>query len=378
MEISIRYFCKDDGIFTMIVPYPLSNQLYAKKMRKMITEEYDLLEIVDLYNVKVFDNATVTNCIPFVRKSHSVTEFVVSHADKDKNITRSYSKSLEHLIQDCNTYIWNFTLEDRNANRHPDMYVLGDFCYISKGMVLNSDEKKAKGKFKKEDLISNACDSIHCKQYIEGKDIEPYNIKRVRFLEWGTKRSPNELSRPTFEELYTNKKLLINALGQLKVSIDLNGEFYCEQQVRMALLWKDLKNVSNKSITSSIQKFSKLKRSEMEGLSRKVDLLYLLGILNSKYASILLTDIRSGDYHIVPEHIRNIPIALVGKEQQQPIIEFVNSILAAKQLDPNADTSLEEHEIDKLVYHFYGLTYDEILDVDPQTKVTRYEYEFIR
>ena len=47
-----------------------------------------------------------------------------------------------------------------------------------------------------------------------------------------------------------------------------------------------------------------------------------------------LTDIRSGDYHIVPEHIRNIPIALVGKEQQQPIIEFVNSILAAKQLDP--------------------------------------------
>ena len=120
----------------MIVPYPLSNQLYAKKMRKMITEEYDLLEIVDLYNVKVFDNATVTNCIPFVRKSHSVTEFVVSHADKDKNITRSYSKSLEHLIQDCNTYIWNFTLEDRNANRHPDMYVLGDFCYISKGMVL--------------------------------------------------------------------------------------------------------------------------------------------------------------------------------------------------------------------------------------------------
>ena len=375
MEIGIRYFCKENGIFTMIVPYPLSNQLYAREMRKMITEEYDLLEVVDLYNVKVFDNATVTNCIPIIRKSHSVTEFLVSHADKNKNISHSYSKHLDHLIQDNNTYVWNFTLENRNANRHPDMYVLGDFCYISVGMVLNADEKKAKGQFKKEDLISNVYDDIHCKQYIEGKDLERYNVKRIRFLEWGTKRSPNELRRPTFEELYTNKKILINALGQLKATIDLNGKLYCEQQVRMALLWDDLKNVSNKSITSSIKKFSKLKRCEMEELSRKVDPLYLLGILNSKYASILLTDIRSGDYHIVPEHIRNIPIALVSKGQQQPIIELVNSILVAKQLDPKADTSLEEHEIDKLVYHLYGLTYDEILDIDPQTFITREDYE---
>lgn len=47
----------------------------------------------------------------------------------------------------------------------------------------------------------------------------------------------------------------------------------------------------------------------------------------------------------------------------------------AKQLDPDADTSLEEHEIDKLVYHLYRLTYDEILDVDHQTPITREEYE---
>ena len=169
--------------------------------------------------------------------------------------------------------------------------------------------------------------------------------------------------------------MLINALGQLKASIDLNGELYCEQQVRMALLWKDLNNVSNKSITSSIKKFSKLKRSEMEKLSQKVDLLYLLGILNSKYASILLTDIRSGDYHIVPEHIRNIPIAPASKEQQQLIINLVKTILLAKSIDSNTDTLLEEYQIDRLVYRLYGLSYDEVLIVDPQTPITREEYE---
>lgn len=72
--------------------------------------------------------------------------------------------------------------------------------------------KKSEGEFVKADLISPICDDIHSKKYIEGKDIEPYHIKRIRFLEWGTKRCPNELSRPTFPQLYTNEKLLINAL----------------------------------------------------------------------------------------------------------------------------------------------------------------------
>lgn len=375
LEISIRYFCKENGICSMIVPYPISNQLYAKEMRKMIMNDYDLLEVVDLFDVKVFENATVTNCIPFVRKSHSEKEVVISHADKSKNITHSYSKSFGLLIHDQNTYVWNFTLEDRNANRHSDMNVLGDFCYISVGMVLNADERKAKGQFKKEDLISIIQDNIHCKKYIEGKDIDRYNIKRYRYLEWGTKRCPDELRRATFVELYTNKKLLINALGQLKASIDLNGEFYCEQKIRMALLWEDLKDVSNKSIDSSIKKYSTLNRIEMNHLSKQIDLRVILGILNSSYGTILLKDIRGGDINIGPEHLRNIPIAPATQEQQRPIINLVDTILAAKRTDPNADTTSEERQIDRLVYHLYGLTYDEVLIVDPQTTITREEYE---
>jgi hypothetical protein len=31
--------------------------------------------------------------------------------------------------------------------------------------------------------------------------------------------------------------------------------------------------------------------------------------------------------------------------------------------------------IDLLVYHLYGLTYDEVLIVDPETPITREEYE---
>lgn len=375
MEMGIKYFCCKEGIFTMIVPYPLSNQLYALNMRKMIINKYNLVQVADLYGVKVFDNVTVTNCIPFVRNSHRGEGVFVSNANKQKEIKPLFKQSYTNLIQDSKTFVWNFTQEERRGNRHSGMHVLGDYCYISKGMVLNADEKKAKGEFKKADLISSSRDDIHCKKYIEGKDLERYNVKRFRFLEWGTTRCPGQLSRPTFPKLYTSEKLLINALGEMKASIDLGENFYCEQQVRMALLWKDLVDVNNKSITSSVKKFSTMTRYDMAELSRTIDLRCLLAIINSRYASILLNDIRGGDYHIVPEHIRNIPIPTISIENQNKITKEVDSILSAKRTDPTADTSEYERAIDKLVYKLYGLTYDEVKTVAPETTITKEEYE---
>lgn len=42
----------------MIAPYPLSNQLYAQKLRQMIVDIFDVIEIIDLNGVNVFENAT--------------------------------------------------------------------------------------------------------------------------------------------------------------------------------------------------------------------------------------------------------------------------------------------------------------------------------
>lgn len=47
----------------------------------------------------------------------------------------------------------------------------------------------------------------------------------------------------------------------------------------------------------------------------------------------------------------------------------------AKSVDITAETKTIENEINLLVYHLYGLTYDEALVVDPETSITRQEYE---
>ena len=362
IELGMQFIC-DNGITTMIVPFPLTNQLYAKELRKMIVQESDMFELVDLNGTKIFDNATVSNCIPFIRKSTTKGKSWISNIDDSRSIHRIFEQPYTELVQDEKTYVWNLTQEKRDTSRHSDMHVLGDFCYVSYGLRPNSDEKSAKGEFKKEDLISDIQDNIPRRQYIEAKDIVKYAITRIRYLEYGTDRSPTKLTRPTFNELYEPMKLMFNVLGELSGTMD-NEKLVHNHSLIACVLWKDLHGVENKSIASSIKKYSIMSRSEMEKLSESVDLRYLLGIMNSNYASVLLTNLRGGDYHIYPEHIRNIPIPDATASQQSVIIDLVDKILAAKMQDTQADTSKLEQEIDKTVYALYGLTEDEIKIVE--------------
>ena len=341
----------------MIVPYPLTNQIYAKKLREFIINDCEMLEFVDLNGTKIFDNATVSSCVPFIRRSRITTKYTtISHIYENKSILKDFEKDVNVLVPDKKSYIWYVDKDTKDINRFANMNVIGDYCYISKGMVLYSED----GLFTNKDLISDAPDKIHCRKYIEAKDIERYEIQRTRYIEYDTDRVPDKVSRPTFRELYNIPKLITNCLGELKVTVDINDHYICQQGLRLAVLWKDIKNVENKSISSSIKKYSTRSRKEMETLSASINLKYILGILASKLGRELLTLQRAGDYHIVPEHIRNIPIAYATPEQQEIIVNIVDNILKSKQIDSSADTSALESEIDRIVYQLYGLTEEEI------------------
>ena len=363
IELGIQLSCYN-GIITMIVPFPLTNQLYAKKLRKMLVEDFDLFELNDLNGTKIFENATVSNCIPFIKKNKPQGTTWISNIDCNLSIKRIFEQNHAELVQDGETCVWNVTQQNRTTKRHTEMHVLGDYCYISYGLRPNSDEKTAKGKFKKQDLISPVQDTIPRRKYIEAKDIEKYVVLRIRYLEYGTKRSPSKLVRPTFDAWFEPCKLLFNRLGSLKGTLDENNKLIHNDSIIGAALWKDLHGIENKSINTSIKKYSTMLRQSMEKLSETVQLKYLLGIMNSKYASFLLSCLRGNDYHIYPEHIRNIPVPNASMEEQQPVISLVDKILAAKKENPSADTSAEERQIDLLVYRLYNLTFEEAKIID--------------
>ncbi|MBO6219044.1 MAG: Eco57I restriction-modification methylase domain-containing protein [Treponema sp.] len=92
---------------------------------------------------------------------------------------------------------------------------------------------------------------------------------------------------------------------------------------------------------------------------------FALALLNSKLLDWLFRK-TSTNNHCNMYELVDLPIPSATPAQQKPIIALVDKILAAKKANPQVDTSKEEHKIDLMVYHLYGLSFDEakIIDAD--------------
>jgi hypothetical protein len=131
-------------------------------------------------------------------------------------------------------------------------------------------------------------------------------------------------------------------------------------------------------ICAYIERFALFNKSvfNIKCSSSNVSLKYVLAILNSKAIGFFISSF--GDKskqtlfpRVSMKMLKQIPIP--SAKNEQPIIELVNTVIDKKER--GEDTLLIESKIDFLVYHLYGLTYDEVLIVDPETPITREEYE---
>jgi type I restriction-modification system DNA methylase subunit len=378
IERSLKLLKDENSYFSMIIPLPYVNQMYAKKSRQFIVNKFSLKKIVDLSDWKVFQDATVKNCIIVVSKPKKVdNEVEIVKLDTNRNFY-IHQKVKQDQISLPETLVWNIKNIERLSISGKNFIRLGDCCFVSKGMVLNADETKAKGQFKKKDLISKTPTKIHTKKYVEGKDIDKFCILRYRYLEWDTKRVPDLLSRPTFSELYECPKVLVNKLGEIKATLDTEN-LYCEQTIRVVVLFKYLKGVENRSINNSLQKYYRLSRGELEKKSEPIDYRYLLGFLNSKLANALLDQIRGSDnIDINPEYLKQLPIRVINfsdpkeRKSYDEIVSLVDKMLSLnkrlgeirdKKTDERArieeDIKKTDAEIDELVYKLYGITNEE-------------------
>jgi len=248
----------------------------------------------------------------------------------------------------------------------------GEVCLVSKGMVLNSCEKRWKNEFKKSDIISDLQTEINSKKYVEAKWIKKYFVEKAKYLEWNTQRVPNKVSRKTYPELYLPNKIM---QGGMTGAIFDNEQLLCNHSIYVSVLWMDLTNVHNRSIKMNVRKDFSVsdvkvgaKRKELENNSKQFDLKYLLSILNSKFGFWCLSQVRRSQIGFYPDDLKKLPIKIIEKRDQQPFITLVNQIVTAKKANPQADTSVLEREIDLLVYELYGLTEEEIAIVEESTQ----------
>lgn len=109
---------------------------------------------------------------------------------------------------------------------------------------------------------------------------------------------------------------------------------------------------------------------------RKYPPKYVLACLNSKALQYYYSSKFKSDTELFPKirikQARQLPIPSASNDEKTRIEELVDKILDANK---NGElTSEMEQEIDRLVYHLYGLTYDEVLVIDPMPPFTREEY----
>lgn len=303
----------ENGNFGMIIPDAFCTAKYSLKMRNFLSKEKQINQIDYYPNDNLFEGVGVKNVILFIENTKPTKKTKKIIHKNIINIEKSFKIDLKNSGQDG--FRINY-FDDKKS--YEDSELLGDICFISKGMVLNSDEINYKGEFKKDDLISNEKDEKHSKEYIEAKNTQRYLIREKRFLEWGTNRVPKKISRKTFLELYQGEKLM---RGRMTEGVYDNSGVVTNDSIYILKKFIDLKGLKNKSIESSIKKNNQKTKNELEEISKGFNIKYLLAILNSKWAFNFLKSVARNRLSFYPDDLRKLPIKKISLEEQKPFIE---------------------------------------------------------
>jgi hypothetical protein len=364
LERAYQLLCSN-GQMVFIIPDAYNAAKYAKKshdffLQNSLVMRIDFCSEIDLFDAGV--NNSILHCekgtppashMPMrVRRWGKRAEFD-DNEEKLKTFSQTeFSSAL-------------FRTDGQKEVMGEGYFTLDMICYISVGMVIHADERKKQGLFKAEDLVSDIRDEQHPKPYIEGKDITKWAFKKIRFLEYGTKRAPSMFRRPTFIELHEpSEKLMASRMcgDNITVTYD-NSQYLSNHTVILFVPWYLLSGVINKSIRKTAEyrhQNPEGNREIIESLSSKFLLKYLLAIMNSNFSKQLLNKNRKSKTDIYPDDWKKLPIAPLSLAEQKPFIEKVDRILGEFSnhrfpLPPDAARRVKdlERELDQMVAKLY-------------------------
>lgn len=103
-----------------------------------------------------------------------------------------------------------------------------------------------------------------------------------------------------------------------------------------------------------------------------IDNYYVLALLNSKVVNYFFKYFNQTN-HVPIGELKKIPFAL-AKISVQELLKTMTKQMISDAYKGKYRLDIEQ-QIDHIVYHLYNLTYDEVLVIDPETPITREEYD---
>ncbi len=322
------------SIISFIIPNTFLTQDYYKETRFKLLNRTILTKVIS-YDVLPFDNAVVEN-ITFFALNDNRKNYLIKHYHNDiKTTTFDCSKE---KIEFLSSPTYSLCFNSKKISIIPNTIKLKELCNINQAIALKGDKS-----------LSVKSENTQNQYYrlLDGRNINKYCINwSGAYLDYNINRIHSCKTRTIFE---AKEKLLFRRVSTNLIFAYDNQQYYALNTI-VVVTHKNTENVSLK---------------------------YLLALLNSK----LLNYYYASEYkstkkvfsEIQARSVGELPIRLISPEKQSIFIVLVDEILKAKR--ENKDSSIEEQKIDMLIYHLYGLTYNEMLIVDPQTSITREEYE---
>ena len=351
---------KPGGVTTLIVSDAYCHSKYAQKSQEWFLRNARVLRLDFCSDIQIFE-AAVHNLIYLFQKtdgSHNTPERRL-HCGEFGNTTLLPGGEQQGLAFRV------FFPEDRKSIAFSSAVIpIASICYLTYGLAVSSDEKEHKGEFVTEDVTQDERDSRHPKPWVEGKLLSKWLPIGNRWLEWGTRRAPGHFRRVTFEELYEveEKLLILRVAGEDLRSCYDDKHLYTNHTSIIVVPWHMLSGVRNKSLKKAAQYSDERnsrtgcpRREELESISRRFAVKYILAVLNSTIARHFLRSNRRSNTDLYPDDWKKLPIPDVPKEKQEPIVRLVDRILTAKRKNMQADVADLEAEVDKRVYELYGM-----------------------
>ena len=347
---SVRLLCKS-GVFCEIFPLAYTCDISAAKTRKFVFQECKIIYLEafperDNPKKRVFENAKMSVCILTMSKGYCSDytfnlrinrERYVENDKESSSISLSQIRMIDSMYQSIPlTEKKDTELLIKVYKNSMPLMTFGK-CYTGEiDMTICKDAFTKDSSFKK---------------MIRGANIDRFELKTVMSQGEALFINPMSLQKikKIDDSLYNGERVVmqgitgVNEFKRLKMT--LSDHSYCANSVNYCLF--------------------------TEG---KMNAKYALALLNSKLLNYIFK-LQSTNSNVNGYEVDNLPIVI--STEPQKYIDIVCSILFAKRQNSNADTSIEEQTIDKMVYKLYSLSYDEVLIVDPQTSITREEYEAV-
>ena len=344
LEAGYNLLC-NNGVLSFINPTTFLTNNYTQPLRDLLLNKTIILSIINIGD-NVF-NASVNTGIEIIKKAlkeDNILNYYYAEYENDKLIVkiissvqqRDYLKAEKHIIQPIASNESYHLLQKIESKSK----LLKEFASVNFGMQLRNRKI-----YTNDVLVSPSPEVLtpYHRKCLTGKDILGYvTLWDNRYCYF------NEEARCGgcwIESLHNSKnKILVRQVGSVPVcGIDKKG---------LAVL-----------------------NSAFMIVCRRINPFGTLGILNSKlikfYWQQKFEDKRKTFPKIKGTYLELLPIIPPTDE----ITRLADSIVSLKEESLSNDTSVFEQQIDLLVYHLYGLTYDEVLIVDPETPITREEYE---